>query len=289
MIISDGKTRYATLVLGMILGTTGPAQAVDGVLEINQACAVNTGCFAGDTAGFPVEVTATGSYRLTSNLVVPDENTTAVVVSANNVTVDLNGFRVSGPTTCTTFPTVVCSQAGAGNGIEALFTSGITVRNGHITGMGNFGVRLQGLHNRVEGITVDQIGFRGINVGSHSIVKDCTVTATGSIGISAGAAAVVVGNSVANSGNHGIFGVSGVVKDNGVTSSDADGINTAAQGSPAPLLIQSNSLTNNSGYGLNLRAESGYADNVISGNSTGTVLGGVEMGTNVCDGNTTCP
>ena len=34
------------------------AQAVDGVLEINQACAANTGCFTGDSAGFPVTITA---------------------------------------------------------------------------------------------------------------------------------------------------------------------------------------------------------------------------------------
>ena len=32
------------------------AYAVDGVLEINQTCAVNTGCFAGDAAAFPVTI-----------------------------------------------------------------------------------------------------------------------------------------------------------------------------------------------------------------------------------------
>lgn len=45
------------------------AQASDGVAEINQACAVNTGCVAGDTAGFPVSLGASpGNDRLTSDL-----------------------------------------------------------------------------------------------------------------------------------------------------------------------------------------------------------------------------
>jgi len=35
---------------------TNPALASGGVLEINQSCAVNTGCFTGDSAGFPVEI-----------------------------------------------------------------------------------------------------------------------------------------------------------------------------------------------------------------------------------------
>jgi hypothetical protein len=42
--------------------------ASDGQLEINQACAVNTGCFPGDDPGFPVTITQPGSYRLTGNL-----------------------------------------------------------------------------------------------------------------------------------------------------------------------------------------------------------------------------
>ena len=49
-----------------------PALAVDGVLEINQACAESTGCFAGDSPGFPVTIQDPGSYRLTGALVLTD-------------------------------------------------------------------------------------------------------------------------------------------------------------------------------------------------------------------------
>jgi hypothetical protein len=68
----------------LTIALASPALAVDGVLEINQACAVNTGCFSGDAAGLPVTITAAGSYRLTGNLTVPDENTDGIAVSAND-------------------------------------------------------------------------------------------------------------------------------------------------------------------------------------------------------------
>jgi hypothetical protein len=76
---------WMLLLLVLIFAT--PALAVDGVLEINQACAVQTGCFAGDTAGFPVTIDGGvgKSYRLTANLVVPDVETTAIEVRATEV------------------------------------------------------------------------------------------------------------------------------------------------------------------------------------------------------------
>ena len=80
-------------LLSLALATS--AIASDGVLEINQTCAGQTGCFAGDAAGFPVTISASGSYRLTSNLTVPNENTEGIVVSANDVGIDLTNSRSS--------------------------------------------------------------------------------------------------------------------------------------------------------------------------------------------------
>jgi len=45
-----------------------PAGAVDGVIEINQAKAKAGAVTAGDTPGFPVTISAAGSYRLTGDL-----------------------------------------------------------------------------------------------------------------------------------------------------------------------------------------------------------------------------
>ena len=87
----------STLIL---LALGGSAVAADGVYEINQACALSTGCFLNDAAGFPVTITASGSYLLTSNLVVADVDTNGIEVSEKGVTIDLNGFAVSGPRFC---------------------------------------------------------------------------------------------------------------------------------------------------------------------------------------------
>jgi hypothetical protein len=88
--------RHLMLLLFLLTFAT-PALAVDGVLEINQTCGVQTGCFAGDTAGFPVTITAGGSYRLTSNLVISNKDIDGILVIANSVSLDLNGFEISGP------------------------------------------------------------------------------------------------------------------------------------------------------------------------------------------------
>jgi hypothetical protein len=45
----------------LIVLLAAPIVASDGVLEINQTCAVNTGCFEEDEAGFPVLMKTSGS------------------------------------------------------------------------------------------------------------------------------------------------------------------------------------------------------------------------------------
>src|SRR5215472_16787685 len=96
-------------LIGSLIASS--AYAVDGVLEINQVCATGPGCFPGDSAGLPVTITTAGSYRLTSNLTVPNATTDGIDVNADNVTIDLNGFIILGP--CVGSP---CSPTGAGVG-----------------------------------------------------------------------------------------------------------------------------------------------------------------------------
>ena len=78
--------------------------AVDGIVLIDQSHALAGGITPGDAAGFPVTISQPGSYRLSGNLIVPDMNTTAIVITADGVTLDLNGFSIMGPVVCTEFP-----------------------------------------------------------------------------------------------------------------------------------------------------------------------------------------
>ena len=53
----------------------------------------------GDTPGFPVTISKAGSYRLSGNLTVPNKDTTAILIVADDVTLDLNViFAQSKPT-----------------------------------------------------------------------------------------------------------------------------------------------------------------------------------------------
>lgn len=284
--------KYGTALLSRIalltLGLSSPALAVDGVLEINQACAVNTGCFSGDAAGLPVTITAPGSYRLTSNLTVPDENTDGIVVSANDVGIDLNNFAIIGPVTCSGTPLTCSPTSGTGSGVERTSSSiaGTSVKNGSISGMGFCGVYL-GPQAEVRNLRVRWNRVSGIYANKGSTVSGNTALSNGGYGIFDVPGSTVSGNTADSNGGTGIYTTTGsTVSGNTVRSNGGTGI-YAGYGST----VSGNTARSNTGYGLQfVGSDSAYSGNVISANSAGTVSGtAVQLGQNACNGNTTCP
>jgi hypothetical protein len=119
-----------------------PALAGDGVLEINQACVtLPGGCFAGDSSGFPVTLSQSGSYILTSDLQLPDTNTSGIQITADRVSLDMRGFGIRAPGTCVLTCPVSSCTGGLGKGIYTLGAGGrtIAIKNGEIRGMGSHG------------------------------------------------------------------------------------------------------------------------------------------------------
>lgn len=175
-------TRRWMLVL--VFALSGAVQAADGRLEINQACAENTGCFPGDAAGFPVTISAPGSYVLTSGLQVPNADTTAIDLTgdADGATIDLNGFRIQGVTSCSPI-SQACTPSGSGVGIRAAAqTTEVRVLNGTVSGMGAHGVLLQN-RDYVHRITAISNGGPGIEVGARSSVIESQALLNGGSGI----------------------------------------------------------------------------------------------------------
>ena len=82
----------AAAALFMLLAES--AQAAEGLLEINQTCSVQTGCFPGDAPGFPVTISSAGGYLLTSELDAPTDGP-AIDIQASAVDLDLNGQHVT--------------------------------------------------------------------------------------------------------------------------------------------------------------------------------------------------
>jgi hypothetical protein len=283
------ETRYLIPILGMILGVTSPSYAVDGVLQINQACAVNTGCFAGDSAAFPVAITQTGSYRLTGDLTV-DENTTAIQITADNVTLDLNGFAIAGPTVCQGNP-FTCTPSGTGVGILSS-NRHTEVSNGTVSGMGSTGL-LVGFAGSVERVRAVSNGSTGISGTTFCSVRNNLARSNGGAGIAVSFGSNVIGNVAGVNAAAGIFvGGAGHVTHNSVTSNGGNGIQCTNAGDGG-CVVSENSVAKNDGFGLLLTPNSGYVQNVITQNNGGTgnpqVSGGIEIGTNLCDTNTTCP
>src|SRR4030095_1639101 len=128
-------TAFEGLGIGLtaLLASSAPVWSVDGVIEINQTRALAGSVPPGDTPGFPITIDQPGSYRLTGNLIVPNENTNAVQITAEGATLDLNGFAITGPS-------VEAGPTGTGIGVQG--PSSTVVTNGTVRGMGSYGVLL---------------------------------------------------------------------------------------------------------------------------------------------------
>jgi hypothetical protein len=185
----------------LLLGPS--ARAVDGVLQIDQDCAAGPGCFAGDTPGFPVSIVASGSYRLTSNLIAPNPNTTVVSITGSGVTLDLNGFMIRGMSSYGGAPTATCGNPGSGEGVTG--TGGdVVVSNGHVIGTGSTGVNLGGPNSRVERVSVEDCCGHGIAIGIGSLAQESVVTRNFLNGIVAGAASRVSACIAFDNGGSGV-------------------------------------------------------------------------------------
>jgi len=265
-----------------MLALAGSAGAVDGTVEINQAKVL-----AG--SGFPFTIGTSGSYRLTGNLTVP-ASTNGINVTANNVTIDMNGFSITGPG----------STSGLVNGVSASGIADVTVENGTITGMGlaivlgNFGI--------VRNVHADKNGF-GIDVGDNSVVEGCTANnSTANYGIACSNGCSISGNTANNNTDEGIYcsgsgcQITGntangnpnvgidcnsnacVISGNTVLGNPVLGIACFGSG----CLISGNTVVN-SAQGIEAGdTTTGYSNNVLK--NTANFFSGKSLGNNLCNG-----
>jgi hypothetical protein len=146
------------------------ALAAGGTFEINQDCAA-AGCFAGDTAGFPITITQSGTYVLTSDLVV-NGGTDGIDITAAEVDLDLNGHSMSGGGSCTGAPVSACTGANSSDGIafNGSASGHIRVHNGTVRGFGNYGIEGYESGNgiRLENLTLAENSAYGTYLGTGS-------------------------------------------------------------------------------------------------------------------------
>jgi hypothetical protein len=309
-----------------LLALAAPVWAGDGRIEINQVIALAggvNGSLVADPPGFPVTISQSGSYVLTGNLANPSLETDSIHATVGGVTLDLNGFTVSGPRTCTSNDPDDCTGSGAGNGIVLFGDS--SVKNGTVRAHGNVGVLL-GLPGGgaflVENVIVAQNGSLGVLAAENAVLRDLVVVTNGSDGIGASHGVVIENCAVKHNDGEGLLLAGAtVVRDNSIAENEGAGINSlpAVNGH----VIIGNVLLSNAGVGLAI-SDSVVRDNTLKGNqepqaqltrvqfshnrvdgtadfglassgysnntmTTVTGAGGIDQGGNVCGNNTTCP
>ncbi len=161
---------------GPVAPTAKPLSDVEARIAIN---ATNTpGDPLSDASPSTFKISQPGSYYLTAN-VAGEAGKAGIEITADGVTVDLNGFIVAGAGT---------------NGISAVGTSlnNIVIRNGTVQLSGIDGINLPDCSNaRVEHVTVvSNVGF-GIEVGSRATVLNCIARANANTGIIAGNESII--------------------------------------------------------------------------------------------------
>lgn len=216
--------KNAVLVIVSMVLAPSLALAQNGVVQINQASVAATGANRA-TGGFPYQITQPGSYQLTSNLVVP-AGADGIDILSNNVTLDLNGFTISGPVTCTGSGATLACSVELQSGIVSNSSTNVTIRNGSVVGFYD-GVFLNGQGNLVEDVHVSGNYNNGIFI-LNGVARRNTANLNGSNGIVANGSTVTE-NVVNFNRGYGLFADTGglygsnTFQGNGFTSAFNDG------------------------------------------------------------------
>jgi parallel beta-helix repeat protein len=181
-------------------------------------------------SSLPCAISNSGSYYLTTNLFGSDGQD-GIIVTANNVTLDLNGFVLDGTIAVGGSVTQGRSSpqshtVGSLNGINA--TSGVVnlvVRNGSLRGWGSSGVAADNCNGAVfEDLRISGSGSWGLVSGRRSTVRDCTALNNSGGGITADEHSLVTGcMSAGNGGNGYRFPNSATARDCVAKDNGADG------------------------------------------------------------------
>jgi len=268
----------STIFMLIVMAATVPAFGT--VHVIDQAVIRGAG-------GFPYKITQPGDYQFDADITVP-AGVDAIDVMVDHVTIDLNGFSILGPLTCTKDSNgiAVCPTGGKGVGIqsgnpttEAPGALDLKIYNGSIHGMGSHGIFITGDGSIVEKVTTDGNG------GDGMIVNGAVLSSASNANGSAGIFAVTVRDSstVDNTG-------AGIILDGrgGIGTGNASSFNGGAGMVVPNGVATNNTITRNNGVGMQVRCPAVITANSIINNVGGTLTSDGE-GTCVIVNNATLP
>jgi hypothetical protein len=240
--MTDRAARTLAAILAFVALSAAPAGALDGEVLINQATALAGGITPGDDPGFPVRINRSGKYKLTGNLNVP-AGQAGILVVANYVTIDLNGFRIAG--------------AGQANrGIVAPNFNGLTLMNGTI------------------------VGFRshGVETRAFAIIQDMQVTNNGGFGVKLDSNGRVLRSTISESGSVNVFCLSKCLIAQNVITRSATEAGVSLQTDAGGHLVLGNVIAGNTGFAIYAEGVTGFGNNTITGNGVNPATGSSIVG-----------
>ncbi len=218
----------------------------------------------------PINITASGSYYLTRNI-AGAAGQDVITISNNFVTLDLNGFTISGGLT----GIIILPATTAGN---------IVIKNGTIRGSSGSGIFSTAAAfgavappTTVRNIRVDEMSDAGVFLGDKSTVENVTISgangSTSSSGISVGAASRIVNSSVDSVALRGVNASSWAVIDGvSILSAGGEGLRAGFSSRISNTTISGAA----SGFHLNQYSTitASTASNTTSGNGFNLDVGG---------------
>ena len=289
------------LLAGPLNPPAGPVTSTYKTLtEVEPRIAINATNTPGDADATPstFKITSPGSYYLTSNLVV-GIGRNGIEITGSGVTIDLNGFQISGfgslsaiMTSSTAIERIAIRNGQivlCGSGIILSGIPGVAVENVNVEGcLSGDGIAV-GNNSRVSNCIAKSNQGTGIAVGSGSIVGGCVASING-IGIAAGAGSTVTAcTAFGNTGNGISTGdgstVTGCTARSNTGNGIAAGLGSTVAGCTARLnngngIVAGNGSTvagctaaSNTGNGIQVDGDCRVTDNTCESNGFGTGTG----------------
>jgi parallel beta-helix repeat protein len=258
LLLSAFSFQFSAFPQGSLTPPGAPAPTMLALNQIEPRTPVDA-AHTGSGGSSEFLITQPGSYYLTTNVVgISGEN--GINISANNVTLDLNGFLVQG-----------ISGAWSGVYIHAGYTN-VTVRNGNINGWGASSTTYSGVECYANNVVLERLNVSashyGIYLDSSGVVRDCTCYNSPSNGIYVLTGAV--SDCVAlNNANYGIEVANNCTVRDCTSDNNYAGIYVVGNDS----LITGNTCSGNSDAGIAIAGTQNRVDeNIVGANGVYGIL-----------------
>ena len=225
---------------------TGPAPTMKTLTAVEPRTAISS---------LPCTIINFGSYYLTGNLVHSDTTTDAITINVDNITIDLMGYSITGP------------SSGSKSGVYMNGRTNVEIRDGTIQSFGKDGiyeVSANGKAHRIINMRLLYNKHHGTYLsGTSNLIKDCTADGNDGHGIHAGSYSTVSGNIVCNNQSYGIYASEGSTVSGNTTYNNEDYGISVSKG----CTVKGNTCSKNGDHGIAADYGSVVSNNTVYNNT----------------------